>query len=187
MKWISMIAVTVLGLAACRSDKDDPAEPEPVNEEELITTLELHFHSTGGTQHRHISFTDLDGDGGDPPVILADTLSHDSVYAVEVELWNASVSPALDIAAEIAEEAEAHQFFFVVSGANAQIAYADADANGQPIGLTTTWTMGGAGAGTSTVILRHEPDKSGTGVSGGDITNAGGDTDLEVMLPLVIE
>jgi hypothetical protein len=37
------------------------------------------------------------------------------------------------------------------------------------------------------VTLRHEPDKGAAGVSGGDITNAGGDTDIEVTFPVVIE
>ena len=38
------------------------------------------------------------------------------------------------------------------------------------------------GHGQFTVTLRHEPDKSAQGVSAGDITNAGGETDIEVSL-----
>ena len=188
-RWKVLIvsACVLIGASACRKDDDEPVTPEPVNEEEVITTLELHFHSAGGAEHKHITFIDLDGDGGGVPVIQADTLSHDSIYEVELELWNASQSPAVDIATEVAEEAEAHQFFFQMSGANVTITYADADANGHPVGLLTHWTVGAASAGTVTVTLRHQPDKSAAGVSGGDITNAGGETDIEVTLPLVIE
>ena len=34
--------------------------------------------------------------------------------------------------------------------------------------------------GTITITLRHEPNKGGEGVSNGDITNAGGETDAQV-------
>lgn len=184
----AVLACLAMLNAACRNDKEeDLPAPAPVNEEELITTVELHFHSAGGSEHKHISFTDPDGSGGGTPVITGDTLSSDSLYEVEVELWNDSGSPAVDISEEVTEEAEEHQFFFQVSGANAAIVYADTDANGHPIGLLTNWTVGAASTGTVTVTLRHQPDKSAVGVSAGDITNAGGETDVEVTLPLVIE
>ncbi|MCB0763865.1 MAG: type 1 periplasmic binding fold superfamily protein, partial [Flavobacteriales bacterium] len=65
--------------------------------------------------------------------------------------------------------------------------YDDMDANMLPIGLESMWTIGAASNGTVIVTLRHEPDKTATGVSSGDITNAGGETDIEVTFPLVIE
>ena len=67
------------------------------------------------------------------------------------------------------------------------VTYADADGNGRPVGLTSIWTVGAASNGTITVTLRHEPDKGAAGVSAGDITNAGGETDIEVTFPLVID
>ena len=81
-----------------------------------------------------------------------------------------------------------HQFFFVVSsGLGLQINYDDTDANSYPIGLKNTAVAGAAGAGTLEVVLRHEPNKSATGVSDGDITNAGGDTDIEVTFDVTIQ
>ena len=53
-------------------------------------------------------------------------------------------------------------------------------------GATATAT-GAASVGTLKVTLRHEPNKSAAGVVGGDITNAGGETDIEVEFPIVIE
>ena len=38
-----------------------------------------------------------------------------------------------------------------------------------------------------TITLRHEPAKTATGVSGGDITNAGGETDIEVVFDVTVE
>lgn len=160
--------------------------PEPVNEEELITALELHFTSSGGTEQKLMSFMDADGAGGTSPVVLADTLSADSVYTVQAVLYREGADLPEDITGEILAEATDHQFFFAVNVANASITYADVDANGHPVGLLTNWAMGAASTGIVTVTLRHQPDKSAAGVSGGDITNAGGETDIDVALPLVI-
>ena len=176
-------------ITACKKDKDDVVTPTtpPVNEEELITTLRLHFHSTGGSEHKHFLFRDLDGVGGNAPVIMADTLSADSTYLVEIEALNESVSPSDTITTEIEEEGDVHQFFYQVSGANANVTYADTDADGNPIGLESMWMIGAASNGTVLVTLRHEPDKTAAGVTSGDITNAGGETDIEVSFPLVVE
>ena len=189
MKYLTYALIATATITACKKDDDDPVTPTtpPVNEEELITTLRLHFHSAGGAEHKMFVFTDLDGDGGNAPVIMADTLSHDSIYHMEIEVLNESESPAENITEEIEEESDVHQFFFQVSGANATVIYDDMDANMLPIGLKSMWTIGAASNGTVIVTLRHEPDKTATGVSSGDITNAGGETDIEVTFPLVIE
>jgi hypothetical protein len=65
--------------------------------------------------------------------------------------------------------------------------YADADGDGNPIGLRNRATTPAAGSGTITAILRHMPNKSAAGVASGDITNAGGDTDIEVDLNFTIQ
>lgn len=156
-----------------------------MNEEEVITTVRLHMENA--TQHVHLEWNDLDGPGGNAPVITADTLSPDSTYTVELELWNESMIPAVDISAEVAAESEDHQFFFQVNGTGTTFTYADADANGNPIGLEAECVAGPVGSGSLTVTLRHQPDKFAAGVSTGDITNAGGETDVEVTFPLVIQ
>ena len=63
----------------------------------------------------------------------------------------------------------------------------DSDANGDPLGLEMTATTGDASAGDVTVILRHEPDKDAEGVADGDVTNAGGETDVEVTFDADVE
>jgi hypothetical protein len=183
-----MMLIGIAVLIGCKKDKEDPTTPEPpVNEEEVITDLQVHFHSAGGAEHKHFHFSDSDGPGGAAPVIEADTLSADSVYEVHLTLLNSTVTPADDITVEIVEEAEEHQFFYHVTGASTQVDYTDADANGHPIGLGTTWSAGTAAVGSIVITLRHGPDKGAAGVSDGDITNAGGETDIEVQFPLVME
>lgn len=168
----------------------DPADNTPpvVNEEELITTVVLTFTPQSGGNTLEFRFTDLDGTGGDIPVIAADTLSDSTTYDVTVQFLNESESPAEDITAEVLAEAEEHQVFFVVeSGLQLSFDYMDMDTDGNPIGLLNTFDTGATGMGELQVILRHEPNKDAQGVSVGDIANAGGETDIEVTFDVVIQ
>ena len=164
---------------SCESD-DDTIIP---NEEELITTVNYILTPAEG-ESITLSFQDLDGDGGEEPTINVDTLASNQTYTGSLLLLNESESPAENISDEVEEEDQEHQFFFASTTSGLTISYNDEDANGNPLGLSTTITTGEAGSGTVTVTLRHEPNKSASGVSDGDITNAGGETDIEVTYPI---
>jgi hypothetical protein len=173
---------SVLLFTAC--EKEDPVIP---NEEELITTLIYTLTPAGGSNSVVFSFQDLDGDGGDAPVIVNGTLAANTTYAGALSLLNETETPAESISEEVEEEADEHQFFFSASGVNATVSYADADGNGNPIGLASTVVAGAVSSGTLIITLRHEPAKSASGVSDGDITNAGGETDIEVTFDLTVQ
>jgi hypothetical protein len=186
------ILVAALGgaLTACKKDEETPPTPPapPVNEQELITTVKLFFTSPDSTDLREWIWRDLDGDGGNAPVITSEALAANSTYTVRIEVLDESnPNDVEDITAEILEEDAEHQFFFIVTDANASVQYTDQDGNGNPVGLQTLWSLGAASNGSMTVILRHEPAKDAPGVSAGDITNAGGETDVEIAFPLLIE
>lgn len=187
-QWILLLAWALVLLFACKKeDTVDPVTPAPpTNETELITTLRITFNTLSDGEYKYFAFADLDGAGGNAPVITADTLSRDSIYLMTLEVLNESAVPVVDITQQILNEGVDHQFFFTDTAGLLQLAYGDADANGRPIGQMMSCIAGQGGAGTLKVILRHQPDKSAPGVSGGDITNAGGDTDLEVVFPLVV-
>jgi hypothetical protein len=187
LKHMAIAVVAALAITGCKKDEDVTVAPPIVNQEELITTMVLSFDGQAGAADKELRFTDADGDGGGAPVFDLDTLQAGSNYNVSVFLLNATANPVDTISNEVLAEGVDHQFFFQPAGANLTIAYADADANGAPIGLQTTMATGAASVGTLKVILRHEPNKSGAGVSAGDITNAGGETDIEVEFPLVIQ
>ncbi len=184
-------------LAGCKKDSDDPATPTPpVNEEELITDMYIHFHDDGGnTFEWHASveggFHHDHGEGAEHEEgeihIHGDTLPANEHLHAEIFLLNRSVSPADTVSNEVLSEGTAHQFFFIAENANVTFAYDDTDADGRPIGLRTVWQTGAASLGEVKVILRHGLDKGASGVSSGDITNAGGATDLEVHFPAVID
>jgi hypothetical protein len=63
----------------------------------------------------------------------------------------------------------------------------DMDEDGNPIGLSTTVNTSDAGTGNLTIILRHEPVKTNSGVADGDPTNAEGETDIEVTFNYTVE
>lgn len=67
------------------------------------------------------------------------------------------------------------------------ITYLDLDENGNPLGLEFSLQTGAPSIGNFTITLRHDLDKFAEGVSEGNITNAGGDTDISVTFPLVIQ
>ena len=112
-----------------------------------------------------------------------------------VQLLNEQTLPSEDITEEVKAEAEEHQFFFLayeLTGAistDLNVTYTDQDANGNPIGVSTLLKTetGDATLKALSIILRHEPNKFAVGVSNGDPTNAGGETDIEVVFKVVIQ
>lgn len=180
MKKLFFITLAAFAFTAC--EKNDPIIP---NEEELITTLIYTLTPDGGGSPVELKFQDLDGDGGNVPVISGGTLIANTTYSGSLRLLNEIESE--DITLEVEEEGDEHQFFFSVSGLNANVDYADTDANGKPVGINTTLTTGAASNGQLTITLRHEPAKDASGVANGDITNAGGETDIEVTFDVAIQ
>ena len=178
----AVVIVMTLALSSCK--KEDPIIP---NEEELITTLKYTLTPNGGGAAVVLSFKDLDGDGGNAPIIIGGTLVSNKTYTGVLVLLNEQETPAENITTEIKEEDKNHQFFFQTNITGLTVAYSDQDADGNPLGLESTLTTTGAGNGTLTITLRHEPNKSATGVANGDITNAGGETDIEVTFDIIVQ
>jgi hypothetical protein len=178
---LALFASSLLLFTAC-----EPDEPSGPNEEEVITTLIYTLTPNGGGDVVTLSFRDLDGDGGNAPTISSGTLAANKTYAGVLTLLNETVTPADDITLEVLGEADAHQFFFQTNVSGLTFAYDDTDTNGKPLGVNSLVTTTAAGNGTVTVTLRHEPNKSATNVANGDITNAGGETDIEVTFNVTV-
>ena len=110
MKPLLLITLGVsLTLLSCKKDEDNT--PTPVNEEELITTVKMKFISPG-SDTTVFSFIDLDGDGGNVPVITNGNLKPSTIYDVLLEFWNEAENPAEDITEEVRTEGDEHQVFF---------------------------------------------------------------------------
>ncbi|WP_452596793.1 type 1 periplasmic binding fold superfamily protein [Pontimicrobium sp. MEBiC01747] len=181
MKTIKILTLVLTTVIFSSCSNDDDSTPAPVNEEEVITTLTATLVPQGGGTTIVMRSQDLDGDGPDAPVItVSGNLAANTTYNGTIVLLNETEDPAENITTEVAEEDEDHQFFFTATNSIATIAYADQDGNGNPIGISFTATTTAAATGNLTITLRHEPNKSAAGVSDGDITNAGGETDIQV-------
>lgn len=119
----ALLASTLI-FASC-SDDDDNA-PDPVNEEEVITTLTVTLDS--GSDTVVMQYQDLDGDGPDAATVtVSGSLTANTVYDGSIVLLNETESPAENVTEEIEEEDLDHQFFYTVgSGLDVAAEYGDA-------------------------------------------------------------
>lgn len=188
-------------LAACA----DVANPDEVNEEEVITTVALRFTPASGGAAIEAAWADPENDGS--PVIDDIVLSDADDYTLAVSFLNEIEDPAEDITLEVDAESDQHQVFFTgtavespATGENASAvisqAYDDTDANGFPIGLTSSVATLVVGGGTLTVTLRHLPPendtpvKTGTladDVAAGGIESLPGETDASVDFAIEVQ
>lgn len=172
-----LLAGSVLFYASCSDD------PEPVNEEELITTVKVQLTPTTEGESIELKFVDLDGDGAGAPVITPETatLKSGTTYTATLSYLNESGSTPEDITEEIEEEKNDHLICYAITTADIEVGYNDEDDNSNPIGLATTWVAGDVGAaGTIKITLRHQPGEK-TGACPG-----AGDTDVEVTFSIQV-
>ena len=180
---LSALVLTTALFIACNSDDDATI----VNEEEVITTVQVTLTPQGGGAAVTLTSRDLDGDGPQAPVVtVSGPVSAGVAYSGEVSFLNELANPTEDITEEVAAEGEEHQVFYQQNGLGT-FTYTDEDENSDPIGLEFNYTAGTAATGTLTVTLRHEPNKDAQGVAEGIITNAGGSTDAEVVFSVVVQ
>ena len=185
----SFLLATLL-LVSCGDD------PEPPNEEELITTLTITLTPTEGDPLT-MTFKDLDGDGAGVPQFIyssggnAAVLASSTTYTATLTLMNESIAPAENITEEIEEEADEHLLCFENTGLSGLVInYADTEADymaggsSKVVGLVTTWTTTATtGEGTVTIKLFHQTNGSKTGTCPTSST----DTDIEVTFNVAIQ
>ena len=173
----------LLFASSCKDDEipDVPVQPE------LITTLTYTLTPEGGGDAVVLSFQDLDDDGPIVPVIQNGTLQNNVTYNGELTFLNESIDPIENITEEVEAEDEEHQVFFAPNNDFLAVVYDDIDSENNPVGLSSKLTTSQTGTTDLTITLRHEPNKAGENVSAGDITNAGGETDIEVTFNVEIE
>jgi hypothetical protein len=173
--------VAVLFMTSCT---DDDAVTI-INEEELITTVELELTNTAdATNVVLFKSVDIDGEGPDDPIItVTGTVNASSTYLGEVRFLNESIAPSEDITEEVIEESNDHEVFYTTSITGLTITKTDVDANGNPLGVLSSFQTGAIGTGILTVVLRHEPIKPNDNT----LIGAGGETDAEVSFTFEVE
>lgn len=184
-KYLIPILFLITLISACRK------EPEEVIENDVITTIKLSVKDTGSALPAvDYFFRDLDGEGGNSPVTDTFIMHPTTYYEIQLDLSNERQTPAQSVTAEIMANKEEHQLFFTPTPSASLInfMYKDLDANGKPLGLKISYnTQNSPTSGSLEIILRHFPNKNAANVSSGDITNAGGESEVEVDFPFRIE
>lgn len=185
----------------CADDDDasptgptDPEEHEDDDhgpgEEELITTLSITLTPSGGGTPITVRFRDLDGEGGDAPVVDVLTVTAGTDYNGMVQVLNETETPPENITEEVEEEAEAHQFFFETLGgfSAATVEYADKESDygtntgaDHPVGIAFNLSVpDNARDGQLRVILSHFDEAPKDGVSRSD------ETDIDVTFNVLV-
>ena len=192
---LTLVFASLFFLSGC--DDDDPVKEDVP---ELITKATLTFIPSGGGSAVVVTATDPDGEGiqdlqVDGPINLEAAKS----YSLSIALINGLAQPSdlqYNITDEVEEEGDEHMFFFSwtnnvfsnptgngnIDNRADEINYEDVDDNGQPLGLTTSWTTAGTSSGNFRVILKHQPElKSATSDSNT------GETDLDVTFTVNVQ
>ena len=188
---------------ACADDDDasptGPADPEEheeeddhhgPGEEELITTLKITLTPSGGGAPLTVQFQDLDGEGGNAPVVDRIVVDAGTDYTGTVQVLNETETPPENITEEVEEEAEAHQFFYTPLGgfSPASISYSDKESDyvtnsgaDHPVGLAFTLSVPeNAANGQLRVRLSHYDDAPKDG------TNLSDETDIDVTFDVQV-
>ena len=187
-----LFAVLTLGFASCESD-----DPEAENDGEVITDVQLNFQELDGSGNPIglvTSFKASDPEGievGTAPTIERITLTKGKTYRMTIEVRNGIKNE--DITAEILEEADKHQFFFLGSAFSGNIlTITYNDPSGKLIGLRNRLTVSSSPGTNNTsmqVVLRHDLDKNFPGATNPNFANfvqAGGESDLDITFPITI-
>ena len=173
------LLVGLLSVVIISCSKDDDS-PEPINEEEVITTMTVVLNPGNIT----LKSQDLDGDGPNAPnVTVSGNLSANTTYTGSVTFLNELESPAEDITEEVEEEDDKHQVIFVSSGVALSVSDLNTDGNGNDLGTQFSLSTAAAGSGTLRIVLRHEPTKPNDGTLAG----AAGETDIDVSFNVTVE
>jgi len=184
IKKFGIFILAVFASITIQSCKDDVV---PVNEEEVINEIIVTLKDDANNTYT-LAYKDSDGGGPLSPVFTEDKLPANKSLTASIQLLNTLATPSENITNEVLEEADEHQFFYQFSGSgNPVVSYTDSDVNGKPIGIQFKLDTKSAYLGVLKVILRHQPNKEASGVASGDITNAGGATDVDVDFNITIE
>lgn len=159
--------------------------PHDDHEHEAITTVVLKVaNKADASDTATVRFLDADGDGGAAPILPGRlSLRDGATYAASVRFLDASnPSDVHDLNEEIGgSEADDHRVFWVSRRGSLSATVTDRDPAGLPLGLNADLVVGGTGADTLRVVLRHLP-----GIKSATSTITDGETDVDVDFPVAI-
>jgi len=102
---------------------------EQVDDREGVNILQLKFE-TPNEDPIIYRFEDLDGPGGNDPIIQTMPIASNTQYFTTVEVFRGDTN----LTDEIKEESADHQYFYSPNGIEIELTYGDQDGNGFPLG-----------------------------------------------------
>ncbi|WP_425638423.1 hypothetical protein ACPUEN_03300 [Algoriphagus yeomjeoni] len=192
--YLLALALGAFSISSCESE-----DPVPENDGEVITDVTLMFQeidASGNAVGSPFEFTASDAEGievGGVPTVETVRLTKGKTYQMSIEVYNSIENE--DITEEIQEEGDEHQFYFLGSAFNSSpfLSYSYDDEGGELIGLkgiVTVQEFPGFNNAEMRVILRHDLDKNYPGADNPNFTDyaqAGGESDLDITFPVVVE
>ncbi|WP_297336094.1 hypothetical protein [Algoriphagus sp.] len=191
---IYALSISLFAFASCESE-----DPVIENDGEVITDVNLNFtelDASGNEVGTPLTFNASDAEG----IEVGNALTTDDIeleagktYRLDIEVLNSIENE--DITEEILEEGDEHQFYFLGSafeGSSAPLTYAYDDESGELIGVSGIVTVSsspGFNNAQFRVVLRHDLNKDfpgATNPSFSNFTEAGGESDLDVTFPLIL-
>ena len=160
MKTIKLIAMSMMAILFFTACDDD--DPEPVNENELITDVVLTFTNDADNSDTVILTNNApDGQDGAFTNDIQGSFTAGATYSLTLQILNSTETPAEDVlVADIVPEADEHFFKYAVDGINLTMtrdANDEDGAGGSKLGLRTTWVAVAASTGNIRIQLIHEP------------------------------
>ncbi|MFD2567969.1 type 1 periplasmic binding fold superfamily protein [Pseudotenacibaculum haliotis] len=176
-------AVLCLALVTSFVSCNDNDDPEPVNEEELITDVVLTFTNVANANDTVVLTNNApDGQDGTFTNDVQGNFTAGATYALTLSIQNSSETPAEDVLnGDIIPEGDEHFFVYAVNGINLTMTRDNDDvdgAGGSKLGVKTTWIAGAASTGSVRIQLIHEPTTTDDSDNFGSAT--GGSNDLNI-------
>ena len=175
----TLLAVVVAVAAFTGCDSTEPGDGP--GEQEFITLVRLNMTDDSGNAVAATA-SDPDGDGVNiqiTPLSLVAGRTYTGTITLRDDINGE------DVTAEVAEEADEHQFFYTPEGGavgRLTVTITDRDANNLPVGLEYRIVVspGAAASGILNVVLSHYGDEAKDG------TRRSTDTDVDLDFPVTI-
>lgn len=181
LRLMALVALATFTITSCKKDKVED------NDNEVITTMTLTLTPVSGGTPLTFTYDDPDGPGGNAPTQQAISLPANRSYTAAVTLLNKTVNPVVNVTTDVAAEATAHRFYYIpTAGVNVSVSGLNNDANGVPLGITSTWTTTTASTGNLKVTLRHYPGTPPNKATADLVTDSKSSTDIEVNFAVTI-
>jgi hypothetical protein len=144
---IAFISLTLLG--SCKKSEDAKVPIDNTPQEQITTVLLRGYNKNNPADSNYfiaVKWEDLDGNGGNAPIIDSLLLDTGITYSMNLVLLDKTKTPVDTISNEVLERGSIHQLFYTPSSsllAKVIVERLDKDNNSPalPIGLQTQWNI----------------------------------------------